>query len=602
MLLQDNLSLKSMLIQSHIDANMMDILSMEKYRVAIKPNFETACWFFDFPTETNNIYVGDKIFERTKEGFNDNQKIVNSYFIHEAAHSIFTTKDLVGLQKKLKEEKLNFKMFNLFEDARIEYKIREIFGFNFNWTDFEGIPEDDKKEKPSTTLFKIIQTEDRLSFDVPYYEKVKQYYDKIVKSKTENEIIQLMIEWSKDFPNDTEPEHNKNMSNENGGPSSEQEEGKDKGNGQKNGKGGEDKDKDKGKGNRQENGESNEELSDLELAASLQGNPDNKDSFDCDIETIVGDAKAMFNELEQELAGENNSSVKILDEVKCDSNNQLEASNSSSLFMESSYDMNKVFADKIDKAEERLKRILKSIDIETVNSLNHDKKFNMKGVVQALNGNTSAKPYKKSVEESYEDVKKKVFILMDGSASMGGLPVKNMRTFSVVANRLSALNLFEGWIGGSKVVGTKAVNQAFTLPIDDGLITSFKADAQGEGLGYAIEQHIDCMKQSDYVFILTDGQINDKDLAILNEKHPEVYDKTIGIYMGEKKHSNEKMLNEWFKNVIVDSKLENVIEEIVYFLEPNSNPRQKLLELEANKKIQESKEEHIEQTFNFNRI
>lgn len=605
MKLQDK-NLKELVINAHISANMMNILSMEKYRVAIKKDFDTACWYFDFPSETNNIFIGDGIFDRTLEGYNNTEKIVESYLIHEAAHSIFTSKNLVLLNKKLKEEKLNFKIFNLFEDARIEYKIREIFGFNFNWSDFEAIPEDNKNEKPSTTLFKIIQTEDRYSFDVPYYEKVKSYYDKIVKAKNEDEIIKLMIEWNKDFPNDTEPEFNKNMSQGKGKESQPESEEPSEENGQGKGSKGEDKEKEKDK-NKDGNGEDKEnsidEMSDLELAASLQENESLSNEFESNVEVLIGDAKAMFENLEQELAKEDKQQqIKYLNEIEGNDNVQLTSSNTSAMFLDAPFNPQKIYEDKIQNAEERLKRILKSIDIETINSMTHDKQFNIKGVVQAFNGNVSAKPYKKSVEESYEETKKKVFILMDGSGSMDGVPVKNMRTFSVVVNRLASLNLFEGYIGGSKIVGLDAKTQAFQLPVNDGYITSFVADGMGEGIADAITHHSEQMKNSDYVFILTDGQITDKNLNLLKKNFPEIYEKTVAIYMGEQRHANRKKLDKWFKHSIINGKFENIIEEIVLLLEPNSNPSKKLLEMEINSKNTISNAEYIEQTFNINRI
>lgn len=593
---QDNFfDLKNEIIRSHIRANMMNVLSVdEHYEIAIKPSFDTACWYYDFDKKANKIFIGDGIFDRLKEGWNDKEKVLMSYFIHESAHSIFTGKNLKALSARLKDEKLNFQLFNLFEDARIESKIREYFGYEFNWSSFEPVPEDSEDEKASTTLFKIIQTEDKEVFDVPYYEKVKNYYKKIINVKTEDEMIEIMKEWVKDFPNDVEPENNKNMAS-----SISDEQSNDGNNEPSNSSGGNKQDgsgKEKGK-----NGAGNEkdenEVSDLELAAQLQSDPDLASEFEDGTQIVVGDAKKQLDELEEEIA--NTNDIKYLNPVES-GNEILETSTSTKIFQDKDYNSNKIFEDKLARAETRLKRILKSIDIESINSTSHDKKFNIKGVVHALSGLPSAKPYKKNVEESYEETKKKVFILMDGSRSMFGLPEKNMLTFCLVANRLSQLNLFEGWIGGSKMSRNgKSYSQAFQLPIKDGYITSFEADADSEGLGAAIKTHLDYMKQSDYIFVVTDGNIHDLDLQFLKHEHVEIFDKTIGIYMGKRKHSNSVDMGKWFKKSIIKDKFEDVIEEIVEFLDPNANVNQKLheLEVENNEKI-----ELYEESFNLNRI
>lgn len=592
MLSVDNKRLKESIINAHISANIMNILSMEKYRIAIKPKFETACWYYDYISESNNIYIGDGIFERIEDNYNDVDKIVMSYLVHEVAHSIYTSKDLVALKKKLQAEKLQFQLYNLFEDARIEHKIREYFGFTFDWIDFEGIPEDSPIEKASTTLFKIIQTEDRHYFDVPYYEKVKKYYDKIVSAKNEDEMIKIMVEWVKDFPNDSSPEHNKNMSQ---GQGQEQESQNNQGQGQGQGQDGKDKDKQE---QGQEQGQEQDEKSDLELASELQENPDLADEFGEDANVVIGDAKQMLEELANEIDKDAQSNVKYLEEVKADVEN-LSSSNTQTIFTEQAFNESKIYPEKLQDAEDKLKRILKSLEIENINTSSHDKRFNIKGVIQALSGSVNAKPYKKSVEESLEEQKKKVFILMDGSGSMSGLPQKNMLTFAIVVNRLASIDLFEGWIGGSKVESVGSVSQALKLPVSDGFITSFRADANAEGIGYAMLLHKDKMKEADYIFVLTDGQIHDKDLTFIKKSEPELYNKTLGVYMGERAYANRKYMDLWFKNSIIEPKFENVVERVVELLDPKSDAYQKINEIEMK---ENEKQARIDDFFSHNTL
>jgi len=590
--LYKDFNLKDEILSAHIRANFMNILSLEPYEIMIKPNFDTACWYYDYKNHTHKIFIGENIFDRIIEGFKDKSKIVQSYFIHEAAHSIFTTKNLVALNKKLSDKNLNFQLFNLFEDARIEYKIREIFGYSFNWSIFEEIPHDNENEKATTTLFKIIQTEDKIAFDVPYYEKVKNYYDNIVKAKNEDEIIDIMIKWEIDFPTDIEPENNKNMSQSSNDNSQEQNSSQSQ-NGLNSGNQNENKQESSDKNFN----EDNDKESDLELASQLQADPDYASDFEEDAQVIVGNAKNALNELENELAQK--QEMKHLTPVESGSE-IIETSNSTEMFQDLSFDESKIFPEKLAKAEERLKRILQTIDIEAINSSSHDKKFNMKGVIQALSGSPNAKPYKKHIDDSYEETKKKVFILMDGSSSMSNLPQKNMLTFCMAANRLANKNLFEGWIGGSKISGKGiAISQAFSLPIKDGFITSFNCDAGAEGIGAAIIRHLDFIKTSDYVFVMTDGNIHDKDLKFLKYSHEEIYDKTIGIYMGKRKHANLPDMKQWFKMSIIEKNFEDVIEKVVELLDPNTKANLKIEEIlyENNEEMQ-----NIQEVLNLNRI
>ena len=545
----DNFKLSDAILYAHIRMNMMDILKENvRYELSIKQNFDTACWSYQMNTHTHKIYMGDGALDRTKEDFKDYDRAVLSYMVHEAGHSLYTTKDLGKLSKKLKEEGIDFKLYNLFEDAKIEHKIREDYPFKFNWTLFEDIPEDSPIERPSTTFFKIIQTENTQIFDVPYFEKVKEFYHQTIKTKNDEDLISVIKKWLLDFPNETTPEINKGMDNNN--------------------------QKDKNSSSTNENQINLEDLSDLEISSLLQTDEDFAEDFENGCTTVIGDMKEELNQLENELnSKKDDNSVKYLTPVVASENEELETSNSTILFTEDlPIDMDKIFHNKLLDAEQRLQRILLTPENTKINSARPDVKFNIKGAIQYKSGNAQAKPYKAMVDEDYEFNKKRVFILMDGSGSMSGLPEKNMLTFCTVVNRLANQNLFEGFLVGSKVSDDdKAISQGYKLPVKEGLITSFDCDAGGEGLGYALNLHMRDITKSDYIFVLTDGNINDMDLKFLKKRNKEAYDKTIGIYMGNSAFANREGLSEWFNKIICEKKFEDVIEKIVELLDPRAN-------------------------------
>lgn len=557
----DNFKLKASILYAHIKMNMMDILKENvKYELSIKQNFDTACWSYQMNTHTHKIYMGDCALDRTKEEFKDYDRAVLSYMVHEAGHSLYTTKDLGKLSRRLKEEGIDFKLYNLFEDAKIEHRIREDYPFKFNWTLFEDIPEDTPVERPTTTFFKIIQTENTQIFDVPYFEKVKEFYHQTIKTKNDDELISVIKKWLLDFPNEKTPEMNKGMNN----------------------------DKENKKPSSANGNQINlEDLSDLEISSLLQTDEDFTEDFENGCITVVGDMKEELNQLENELNSKNSdNSIKHLIPVEASENEELETSTSNILFTEDTpINLDKIFHNKLLDAEQRLQRILLTPENTKINSSRPDVKFNIKGAIQYKSGNAQAKPYKAMVDEEYEFNKKKVFILMDGSGSMSGLPQKNMLTFCTVVNRLSNQNLFDGFLVGSKISDDdKAISQGYKLPVKEGLITSFNCDAGGEGLGYALNLNMKEINQSDYVFVLTDGNINDMDLKFLKRKNKEAYDKTIGIYMGNSAFANREGLSEWFNKIICEKRFEDVIEKIVELLDPRANAINILKGLEVAEK------------------
>lgn len=534
---------------SYIKLNMMNVFKSEQqYKFSIKKDFDTACW--SFINDTHNIYVGDSIYERIKSEYSDFDNIIYKYIAHEAGHACFTTRDFEDLNKKLNAEKVPFQLYNLFEDARIEHLMRVNFGIEFKWTDFEDLDADRPDEKALTTFFKIIQSENREIFDVPYYERVKDFYDRTLTADTIEKMITVLKDWIKEFPNETEPNKSqqKGMSMQGMG--------------------------EPGEGSPKGAGQSTDEMSDLEIGVAIATNEDFKDKFESDTEVVVQDAESAKQELQEELNinNETSANMKHLTEVKSEQLKTLASSNVDDMFDKNAkFNPKKIHEDKIEEAKRELIKILKDMDTERINMSTPSNYFNIKGAMAFMNGDSRAKLYKSNVDEDEVYNKKKVFILIDGSSSMGGHPVKNALTLSVVLNRLSKLNLFEGYIAGSKVAG-KAINQGFELPINDGMITSFRADAGGEGIGYAIKQNVHLMNDCDYIFVITDGQIHDMDLNMLKKEHPEVYKKTVGVYMGNSRHAN-KSLDKWFKFSIVNNEFIDTIKDIAKMLDPNADSR-----------------------------
>ena len=136
----DNNKIKSLLQQTKRDAFMMGFLPSERVNIEISADVETACWSFIPP---HRIVVGNE-----KNHSNRSDNFIQSLLWHELSHAKWTERDFVKINEELRNKKVPFKLYNLFEDARIEHLFREETGKKFNW--IKDIP-----NKEATTLTPI---------------------------------------------------------------------------------------------------------------------------------------------------------------------------------------------------------------------------------------------------------------------------------------------------------------------------------------------------------------------------------------------------------------------------------------------------------------
>lgn len=136
----DNNKIKSLLQQTKRDAFLMGFLPSERVNIEISADVETACWSFIPP---HRIVVGNE-----KNHSNRSDNFIQSLLWHELSHAKWTERDFVKINEELRNKKVPFKLYNLFEDARIEHLFREETGKKFNW--IKDIP-----NKEATTLTPI---------------------------------------------------------------------------------------------------------------------------------------------------------------------------------------------------------------------------------------------------------------------------------------------------------------------------------------------------------------------------------------------------------------------------------------------------------------
>lgn len=121
----DNNKIKSLLQQTKREAFLIGFLPSEKVNIEISAAVETACWSFIPP---HRIVVGNITHNsKRSEGY------VQSLLWHELSHARWTERDYKKKSKALMDKRVPFKLYNLFEDARIEHLFREETNKKFNW-------------------------------------------------------------------------------------------------------------------------------------------------------------------------------------------------------------------------------------------------------------------------------------------------------------------------------------------------------------------------------------------------------------------------------------------------------------------------------------
>lgn len=177
---------------------------------------KTGCWRYDHTTKKHEIMLSQAAYRTiTKGGPAEGKRVqvpdfYRSLYEHEAAHSLYTTKDLEGLAKKLGEHKIPWRLHNLFEDVRIErqwirYQRR---GKLFRWTRWIKHPEPMKTS--ATALLYALKTEGiRRTIPrtlwatyggLPFWSKVLDYYRRIIRCHASEDLIPVLLDWLKDFP------------------------------------------------------------------------------------------------------------------------------------------------------------------------------------------------------------------------------------------------------------------------------------------------------------------------------------------------------------------------------------------------------------------
>jgi hypothetical protein len=147
----------------------------ERIKFEHDSNSDSFHWRFDKGNNQHIITSSEKIHKatnvKTRNSLAHSTNFFKEVYRHELCHALYTKRDLESIVKILEEERIPFALFNLFEDARIEYKFLQDFPIykKFFWNRYFDI--DEKTDKASGAFFVL---------------KAKESMTRMISSKSNN--------------------------------------------------------------------------------------------------------------------------------------------------------------------------------------------------------------------------------------------------------------------------------------------------------------------------------------------------------------------------------------------------------------------------------
>jgi len=205
----------------------------ERFSLKVERGEGTACWFFDHKKRINNIRFYDGIESLLSKVWSKPRLLmqgIKQVYRHEIGHALYSPRDR-SFFAQLKEAGIPFRLWNLFEDCRIEFKLWDEFkdlGL-FYWFKYIEIGKD--ITHPTNALLEIKMQDAgarvarsktlKTSRFFPPAHKIKykskfsyrkdkeiisKFYDRIIslKDSDTDKMILLLLEWVATYGNECE--------------------------------------------------------------------------------------------------------------------------------------------------------------------------------------------------------------------------------------------------------------------------------------------------------------------------------------------------------------------------------------------------------------
>ncbi len=552
------------------------------YLLKIKENFDTAAWTTQQKDgkKVNVIYIGDNALEMCQDNSSQEMFLMNLLH-HEFGHSKFTDQRFELINRECEKIYTTFQMFNLFEDCRMEQKVRNLTEHRFGWfnyikPEYMGVghhhPESlllafknaealVNEEHAETTKVKFVKAYCCAEFQNPESLKTQDeaqeaaegivdrvlnyYYPLTTEAPTSLSLIPVIKEWMEEFYDTDELKRQqeamerlkeiadaiREMMKQDG-----MSGGSMPGSGLD---GDEEESGEKGKGDKTSGKTGVKEFDDLSDTKELSESGEAADGMDNGTEEVAGNS--MTPEPAKE--GQHGKGKKREDDNLVQETEHLEEfSNAPMLKWGSRY------AEEYDRKEVAkllpiFEKFLKNKS-QNVSTTRPSKRMSTRNVML-----DREKIYKR--KDEIVKGEKKISIVVDCSGSMGRV-MRDMRVVIAIINELA----FKGKVSGNIILSGSEGYESLKMPMNRDDIESISGFSGSEGLALTFKENISLLKQSDYVFCLTDGDIYDEpvDKKFLAKHNV----RPIGIYIGEE----AKNLKEWFDRYVNRTNAKYTVDEM----------------------------------------
>lgn len=559
---EQELSEKIKKIFTDIIIDYEDFPITDEYKISLgKDEYSNTAYYFYKPP--HNIVIGSKILENVKKN-NFNKELIDwyikSFLVHEYSHALWTEKIEI-INNLLDVIKIPFHYFNLFEDARIEYKFTKFTSRMFKWSYLENfknefLEKEYNKITPLDIFFYFIYTENEILNEniepnlVKYikeksiFNEIKEFYIKTINCENSIELIPIIKEFYDKFKNKEDEKHNPSS-----GFKCEFSLG---GIGIEDGKFVEIKSSKKGK---------KEFLKDDKEKKPGDKLKEKMDSISESSDSIIDSTKEYEKEEDK---------TTYIEEAKRDGDKSEyhDIDSKSGRLVGDEIVYNKEDMDEIiKKGEELYNNSLKKIFKKRYN-INVDEKFSKTfNITNLVLDRDDIYKHKTTTKNGQRNNKKrKLTLIIDVSGSMGYL-AKEVLIVLYVFNRLSQNKIIDFNLILSGGTGKSPENILLKTPLKTKELFKIMFRSGIEGLYHTLIKHEKILQNSEINFVLTDGEIVD---IPINKK--ELNDKGIytrGIYILKSKHllkqkeKIEKRMDSYFDEFTMKETVEEIFEEII---------------------------------------
>ncbi len=487
----------------------------EKHDVKLKPKFDTACWAYLPP---HRIYIGTELFEKriVKTGLSESgkKKYVANHYHHELGHALFTERDMSRIKRQLKVIEAPFGLYNLFEDAYMEDRYRREADYQFEWLTLEDL---DFNPRPESLLFALIQAEG----DVEVVERGLAAWKPEPPKVSPDDPLAVLSALFAPNPDDTRAllvdllpkvvDYYRRITavtqsmqlmpilkawlDEFGRPPQMPPGGAGGG------------------------------MSDLEMSAELMTDPAQLEEFEKDVDEIQASDK------------EGSPDGGMKGKAKGDDNHKAESAKGSVLH-------HMVTPVDVGRAERIAARLMKFFAEKTrvVSTRTPQRRISARHFV------LDRAPYRRTEIEGRG--RKKVFLEVDCSGSMGGFHIMEGKVLITALSMLARRGYVEGHIALSAVKGGPCW-EVYKLPVAQSVIDRIQGYAGAEGLEYTMRDNLKLLQDADYVFVYTDAQICDRPIDKSFFHRYNVF--TWGLYAGNRGDFLDEMMRYFDKAIMRES-------------------------------------------------